>query len=83
MKAGNDNYRSSSIQGIMSPFKTKGLEEITHETALIVGKFYGNVVNDLVQFKFESYVIEAKQTNNDARDIASRPVAYFFLGGIK
>lgn len=73
MKAGSDNYRASSMQGVMKRVKAKGIEVIVYEPTYDQPNFFNSkVVNDLDQFKQSADLVVTNRMHQDLADISDK-----------
>ncbi|MEN5118116.1 nucleotide sugar dehydrogenase [Luteimonas sp. TWI662] len=81
MKAGSDNFRASSIQGVMKRIKARGVEVIVYEPGLQGLFFNSKVIESLENFKSSSDIIVANRLHHDLEDVRPKIFSRDLYGG--
>ena len=73
MKTGSDNFRASSIHGIMKPIKVKGIEDVVYEPTLMEDTFFNSRVKiSLTEFKDICNVIVVNRQSEEIQDVTDK-----------
>lgn len=73
MKTGSDNFRASSVQGIMKRIKAKGVPVVAYGPTLDAPELFGSeVAHDLAAFKDKRNVIVANRWSDELADVAAK-----------